>query len=34
MSETLKMWIWMGIALIDTYIIVKNEMNIRRGSRK
>lgn len=26
MSETAKMYIWMAIALIDTYIIIKNEM--------
>ena len=27
MSETAKMWIWIGIALIDTYIIIKHEWN-------
>ena len=27
MSETAKMFIWMAIALIDTYIIIKYEMN-------
>ena len=27
MSETTKMFIWMGIALIDTYIIIKSDMN-------
>lgn len=26
MTETWKMWIWMVIALIDTFIIIKNEM--------
>ena len=26
MSETAKMYIWMAIALIDTYIIVKHQM--------
>ena len=31
MSETAKMYIWMAIALIDTYIIIKNELQIRRG---
>ena len=31
MTESWKMYIWMAIALIDTYIIVKNEMKIRRG---
>ena len=31
MSETAKMWIWMCIALVDTFIIIKNEMSIRRG---
>lgn len=27
MSETAKMFIWMAIALIDTYIIIKHEMD-------
>lgn len=26
MSETAKMWIWMAIALIDTFIIINNNM--------
>ena len=33
MSETTKMWIWMCIALVDTFIIINNEMKIRRGNR-
>lgn len=27
MSELTKMYIWMAIALIDTYIIIKHEWN-------
>lgn len=27
MSETWKMYIWMGIAIIDTFIIIKHEMD-------
>lgn len=27
MTETWKMYIWMGIALIDTYIIIKDTLN-------
>ena len=33
MTETWKMWIWMGIALIDTYIIVKDQMTNKGGKR-
>lgn len=33
MSETWKMWIWMGIALIDTYIIIKDTFN-KGGNKK
>lgn len=33
MSETWKMYIWMAIALIDTYILIKNEMT-NKGGRK
>lgn len=29
MSETTKMFIWMAIALIDTYIIIKEQMKGR-----
>ena len=29
MSETWKMYIWMAIALIDTYIIIKSEFGRR-----
>lgn len=33
MTETWKMWIWMAIALIDTYILIKNEMTNKGGKR-
>lgn len=29
MSEDWKMYIWMAIAIIDTFIIIKNEMRGR-----
>jgi len=39
MTETWKMYIWMAIALIDTYIIIKDEFkrgtkNVRSKSRR
>jgi hypothetical protein len=30
MTETAKMWLWLIVALIDTYIIIKNDMGGNR----
>ena len=32
MSETWKMYLWMGIALIDTYILIKDKF--KGGNRE
>ena len=34
MSEMAKMYIWMGIALIDTFIIIQDHMKNKGGKRK
>ena len=34
MSETTSMWIWMAIALIDTYILIQNEMSNKGGKKR